>query len=243
MINKHSGFTLLEVLLAVSITAMIGIGASQLLSSTIETKNVTEARAAQLKDIQRMDLWVKRDFIQTAGRVVLDANGLDKPAIYTEGDFLIELSHSGLAPLRSYGNANTSKHSKRSNIQRVAYAVRSKRSEYCKDALLLTDDEEGDCFVRILWPVLDITSDTEPTVQLLLEDVESVRFFYKGQLLDLANPSNTVVVNQWQEEWPGPYLTGAMIADLVQVKVAITTKQLGQVERIYEVPRYAFFSQ
>lgn len=243
MINKQSGFTLLEVLLAVSITAMIGIGASQLLSSTIETKNATEIRAAQLKDLQRVDLWVKRDFIQTAGRVTLDANGIDKPAVYTDGDFLIEFSHSGLAPLRSYGNTNTDKHAKRSNIQRVAYAVRSKRSDYCKDALLLTDNEEGNCFIRILWPVLDFTSDTEPTIQLLLEDVETVRFFYKGQLLDLANPSNTVVVNQWQEEWPGPYLTGSMVADLVQVKIEITTKQLGQVERIYEVPRYAFFDQ
>ena len=232
--TKQHGFTLLEVLLAVSITAMIGIGASQLLSSTVSTKNATDIRAQQLRNIQRMDFWLKRDLWQIAGRVTKDIYGNDAPIITTEEDYDIEFTHSGLAAL-PFGDI------KRSNLQRVAYAVRSHESDYCKDAVKgLDESEQGQCLVRIFWPVLDLAPNSEPIVQVVLDQIEEVRFFFRGQLIDQQNPINSVIIKDWQEQWPSPYMTNNLLADLAQIKVEITTKQLGQIERWYEVPRYAY---
>ncbi|MFY0699176.1 MAG: type II secretion system minor pseudopilin GspJ [Bermanella sp.] len=232
--TKQHGFTLLEVLLAVSITAMIGIGASQLLSSTVSTKNATDIRAKQLRNIQRMDFWLKRDLWQIAGRVTKDIYGNDAPIITTEEDYDIEFTHSGLAAL-PFGDI------KRSNLQRVAYAVRSHESDYCKDAVKGQDEsEQGQCLVRIFWPVLDLAPNSEPIVQVVLDQIEEVRFFFRGQLIDQQNPINSVIIKDWQEQWPSPYMTNNLLADLAQIKVEITTKQLGQIERWYEVPRYAY---
>lgn len=234
MINSQRGFTLLEVLLAVSITAIIGIGASQLLSSTVATKNVTDIRAQQLRSIQRMDFWLKRDLWQVAGRKTRDQYGAPSEIITTEEDYDIELTHSGLAAL-PFGDI------KRSNMQRVAYAVRSYNSDYCKDAIKPDDnDNEGQCFVRLFWPVLDLSENSEPITQVILDEIEEVKFYFRGQLIDKANPDNNVVIKDWQDVWPSPYITNNLSGDLAQIKVEITTKQLGKLERWYEVPRYAF---
>lgn len=232
--SRQSGFTLLEVLLAVSITALIGIGASQLLSSTVNTKNITDERAQQLRSIQRMDFWLKRDLWQVAGRETRNIYGDLAPVVTTAEDYAIEFTHSGLAAL-PFGEA------KRSNLQRVAYDVRSHASEYCKDAIKpADDDEQGQCFVRIFWPVLDLASNSEPIVQVILDEIEEVRFYFRGQLIDLDNPEMSIVISDWQEQWPSPYLTDNLLEDLAQIKVEITTKQLGTIERWYEVPRYAY---
>ncbi|MFT5592695.1 MAG: general secretion pathway protein J [Oceanicoccus sp.] len=240
MINqKQSGFTLLEVLMAVSITALIGIGASQLLSSTAETKKVTDIRAEQLKSIQRMDFWLKRDLWQVAGRQTRNQFGDLTSIVTSEEDYAIELTHSGWAA--AFPTKDPASELKRSNLQRVAYAVRNHNSDDCRDAIKQQDDSEsGHCFVRYYWPVLDLSANSEPTTQVLLSDVDEVRFYFRGQLIDQSNPSNTIVINEWQDVWPSPYANNNLLEDLAQIKVNITTKQLGEIERWYEVPRYAF---
>ena len=75
---------------------------------------------------------------------------------------------------------------------------------------------------------------------MVLDQIEEVRFFFRGQLIDQQNPINSVIIKDWQEQWPSPYMTNNLLADLAQIKVEITTKQLGQIERWYEVPRYAY---
>ena len=231
---NQQGFTLLEVLLAVSITALIGIGASQLLSSIANTSSTTNERASQLRTIQRMDLWVRRDLWQLAGRDVLDDFGTPKPALTNDSDFLVEFTHSGLS------NAPFSK-IKRSNLQRVAYAVRGHDSEYCKDAYKDPSTEDGQCFVRLFWSVLDLATDSpEPIVQVLLDNINEAAIFFRGQTIDPVNPENTIRSDDWQDAWPSPYRSPGMIPDLVQIKLVYSVDKLGEIERLYEVPRFAF---
>ncbi len=233
--NKQQGFTLLEVLLAVSITALIGIGASQLLSRISNTSVMTEQRSNQLRNIQRMDLWLKRDLWQLTGRKTLDEFGNPKDALTSQGEFLVEFTHSGQGMI-PFGDK------KRSNLQRVAYAVRSHNSEYCEDAIKpINDEETGSCFIRLFWPVLDLAPDSKPPiVQVLLDEVESVEFQFRGQTLDLSNPNNSIRNNEWQDTWPSVYKTAEMVDDLVQIKMRYEIKMLGQLERIYEIPRHAY---
>jgi len=236
MMNKYSsqkGFTLLEVLLAVSITAGIGIGATQLLSSIMGTSQATEQRFLQLRYLQRMDLLLRRDFWQASGRAIKDEYGNIKQALTTDSNYLVEFTRSGQG-LRK--NIN------RSNLQRVAYAVRSHDSEFCNDAIKdPAATESSNCFIRFFWPVLDLAPDSEaPIVQVLLDEVDEVAFAFRGQAIDFDNPDNTIRNDDWQEEWPSPFVTPGMTLDLVQVKVTYTVKKLGEIERIYEVPRHAF---
>jgi len=236
MMYKQNGFTLLEVLLAVSITALIGIGASQLLSSTIATKQSTEARSSLLNIIQKADVWLKRDMLQIAPRKTRDQYGDLTREVQTEGDYLVELSHSGQA-IHDFVD------SPRSNLQRVAYLVASHESDYCERAIkprVATEEGNDRCFVRLFWRALDKSGNDEPVVQVLIDGVKEVRFQFRGQMLDLENPNNSIRSDDWQEEWPSPYAAPEMIADLAQVKVIISTAQYGDIERIYEVPRYAF---
>ncbi len=188
--SSQKGFTLLEVLLAVSITAGIGIGATQLLSSIMGTSQATEQRFLQLRYIQRMDLLMRRDFWQASGRAIKDEYGNIKEALTTDSNYLVEFTRSGQG-LRKDKN--------RSNL------------------------------------------DSElPIVQVLLDEVDEVSFSFRGQAIDFNTPENTIRNDEWQEEWPSPFVTPDMTLDLVQVKVTYTVKQMGEIERIYEVPRHAF---
>lgn len=244
---RQKGFTLLEVLLAVAITALIGIGASQLLSSISNTSLATNERAMQLRTIQRMDLWVKRDLWQVAGRSVLDENGDKRQPITNDSDFLLEFTHSGQS-ITTLGYIDGSEENlpKRSNLQRVAYAVRSHDSEYCKDADKKVDEEGeyGNCLVRLFWPVLDLAPSSEgPVVQVLIDNIIEANVFFAGQALDLNDSNNNIVTQGWEENWPSPFMSPDMISDLAKIKLVYSVEKLGEIERIYEVPRYAFIRE
>jgi general secretion pathway protein J len=236
--NSQQGFTLLEVLIAITITAIIGVGASQLLISGADTKQSLEVRSMEIKNLQRMDLFMRKDFSQIAGRQANDIYGDLSLAVTSEGDNLIEFSYSGV-PTEPF---NPDK--KQSNILRAGYAVRPLDHEYCEDAQSINSGQpaadNSNCFVRIFWPVLDITSNTQPVIQVLLDDMQEASFQFRGLLLDLVDDQNSIRSNDWQDDWPPVSMAQNMVADLVQIKFKLTTKSYGDIERIFEVPRYAF---
>lgn len=233
--NRQKGFTLLEVLIAVTITAMIGIGASQLLSSVANTKQTTEVRSSYLTYLQRMDTFLRKDLQQIAGRQVRDVYGQLAPAITSNGDYLVEFTHSGIS-------IDLVEEIKASNLQRTAYAVRGHSHDFCKDALKPIDSN-GNCFVRLFWSALDQTGESEPFVQIILDDINEAQVFFRGQIIDPNDPNNSQRSDEWQESWPSPFMTEGMIADLVQIKMTFDLDKLGKIDRIYEVPRYAFLDQ
>lgn len=233
--HSQKGFTLLEVLLAVGITALIGVGASQLLSITANTKNELSARSDNLRALQRVDLLVSRDLMQIIGRETKDEYGALQPAVITTDDWLIQFTRSGLGlPISMSKPPQTIK---RSSLQRVAYAIKDHSDPYCQDAI--DNLKEGRCFVRLFWPVLDFSSDTQPFIQVLLDDIDDVQFLFTGQVLDPSDPSNNTIIEN-EPTWPPSLLAQGMIADLVQIKVRYTNQSIGEFDRIYEVPRYAF---
>ena len=231
--NQH-GFTLLEVLIAVTITALIGVGASQLLSNISDIKTSTEVRSTSLRYLQRMDTFIRKDLWQITGREIKDSYGQYQLSAKTDGDYLFEFSRSGSA-FQLLNKSGVS------NLQRVAYGSFSHTSEFCDDAIKpLEESEYNNCLVRFFWPVLDRTSDTEPLAQVLLDQVRNVEIKFRGQLINTNNPAETVRSNDWLDEWPGEYLESGVVPDLVQVKLQLEDRYLGRFERVYEVPRFAF---
>ncbi len=147
---RARGFTLLEVLVSMSIFAVIGLGANQMLRTVIQAHKGTQQQIQSLSAYTKAFSVMDRDFSQLIPRPIKDQYGDMSPALVLGSDpYVIEFSRTGWNnPLKL----------KRSNIQRVAYQ--------------LTDEKE---LKRIFWLVLDRAEDSEPIQQTLLTGVEDFR--------------------------------------------------------------------
>ena len=141
---RRFGFTLIEMLVALAVFAVIGLMSNQLLMQIIDMGELTEARSGRFVEAQRAIEIIRRDVQQLAHRGVRDELGDSQPGF--------EINEFGLLQFTRRGWANPLGHS-RSGLQRVAYA-----------------SVEGALF-RLYWPVLDRGPDSLPIRQLLLNDV------------------------------------------------------------------------
>ena len=147
-LNAH-GFTLLEVLVALSIFAIIGLGSHQLLSTVIRAKDATENSTKELVELQRAMMLLERDLTQIIDRPIRGAYGDPLPSLMVAtGDYDIEFSRGGWRNPRQFN---------RSDIQRVAWLLNQ------------------DVLERHYWHVLDRAEDSEPQVQKVIEGVRDFR--------------------------------------------------------------------
>ncbi len=152
---RAQAFTLLEMLVALAVFAVIGVMASQILASMVDLATATKTRSEQFADLQRAIFIVGRDVEQLAQRTVRDEEGETLDAVLVGDGLLLELTRHGWQnPVDAA----------RSEVQRVAYA--------------LNDDE----LVRLYWPVLDRAPDTVPVAQRLLQDVRDAEFIVHDDL-------------------------------------------------------------
>lgn len=141
------GFTLIEMLVALAVFAIIGLMSNQLLMQVIDIGELTEKRGARLVETQRAMEIIRRDIQQLAHRGVRDELGDSQPGF--------EINELGLLQFTRRGWANPLEHN-RSELQRVAYAM--------LDGTL----------VRLYWPVLDRATDSLPIRQFLLDDISEM---------------------------------------------------------------------
>lgn len=150
VLQKNRGFTLIEVLVAFMIFAIIGLISSQLMSQTISANENLTARGERLGDIHRAMQIMQRDLLQLTNRPVRDRYGDSLQPLIIGSDGAIEFSRVGWRnPLQL----------PRAEVQRVGYLVQDEK------------------LLRGYWPVLDRAQDTEPAYQTLLENVERVEFY------------------------------------------------------------------
>lgn len=149
--RKHSqGFTLLELLVAVVIFAIMATMAYSSLGIALSHRQQAEVQADRLAELQKVFTIMGRDIEQAVNRPVRDNYGSEEEPLRggSYGSSLLELSRSGLTnPMKL----------KRSSLQRVGYML-----------------SEGK-LVRLSWFVLDRSVDTEAYESVLLEDVESIQ--------------------------------------------------------------------
>lgn len=154
--TRHDGFTLIEVLIAIFITALIGLGSWQILNDSIRINERTSERLEELAELQRFMLFVSRDMQQLVHRSIRDEYGDLEPALNSRNDFY-KLAFSKLGwrnPLQD----------PRSEVQRVAYEL----------------DQEN-TVVRHYWLVLDRSQDSSPRTQKLLTNVEDLEFSFLNE--------------------------------------------------------------
>lgn len=167
MRSYERGFTLIEVLVAISIFAIISLASTQLLRSVITTQSIVNISNESINDVSRALNIISRDISQVVPRNIRDEYGdLSNALVIGSGEYILELSRTGWN--------NPALHT-RSELQRVAYGL--------SDGLLY----------RYFWLVLDRAEDSEPRLQKLLKGVESfsVRAItLEGESIDIWPISN-----------------------------------------------------
>ncbi|MFT4711949.1 MAG: general secretion pathway protein J [Candidatus Azotimanducaceae bacterium] len=162
IILPQAGFTLLEVMVAFLIFAIVGLGAHQFLRNMINTRDVTHERNTVISSTSRAFTLMQRDFSHLVDRQVRSEYGESMPPLLVgNGDYSVEFSRSGW---------NNPARLARSNLQRVAYA--------------LNDDGE---LQRHFWLVMDRAEDSEPITQTLIADIEDFRINVMGRNGDFTD--------------------------------------------------------
>ena len=152
--GSASGFTLIEVLVALAVFGILAIVSYLTLGQTLSNADLLGSSMDRLQSVQRAIRFLDNDLMQAAPRPVRDLLGESyEPAVRTSlgAEYALELTHGGW---------NNPAGLPRSTLQRSAYRI-----------------EDGD-LIRYHWNVLDRTLGNEPVAILLLEDVDSLVFRY-----------------------------------------------------------------
>ncbi|GHG03928.1 type II secretion system protein J [Thalassotalea marina] len=154
-----SGFTLIEVLLATAIFAVISLASFSVLDGVIKTKDGVESKQAQLNEIQRAWLIIERDLLQIAWRSMrVEGESPSTNYLYASQDSYDD-SDQWLSFVRA-GWSNPNLVLPRSDLQAVAYRIK----------------EEN--FQRLHFNFVDAVVGEEPKIRELIKGVEQMQVQY-----------------------------------------------------------------
>ena len=208
-----TGFTLIEVLIAMAITAMISVVAYTGLSSAISGAESLRSAGARAQDINQTWALLSRDLRQVVNRPVVDEFGQVVPALMGG-----EIAREPLTLTRA--GWHNSSDAPRSALQRVRWWL---------------EDEQ---LWRGYFPVLDRTAGTEPVETAILEGVERFELKFLASLSAVESDRNDVIDRRnWQESWVADLSqTGLMPPPPAAVEVLMVVKGLGELRRTYVLP-------
>ncbi|SMY38007.1 type II secretion system minor pseudopilin GspJ [Photobacterium andalusiense] len=202
--RQQQGFTLLEVLVAIAVFAMLSLSANQVITNVMRSDAQSKDHNQRLQAIQRTMIMMDNDFRQIVARKFrVDA---EKPTdkILQASEYLLDSSSEGITFVRG-GWQNPQSMFPRGDITRVGYRI-------------IDDNLE-----RVWFRYPDTVVGAKPLVRVLLTGVSDLKFeFYYDK--------------QWHKKWNKADSLPAGI------KVIMTLKKLGKIERIYLLPTSALLT-
>ncbi|MDH5573056.1 MAG: type II secretion system minor pseudopilin GspJ [Gammaproteobacteria bacterium] len=156
-LSRLSGFTLLELLVALSIFALISVMAYSGLNSVLKSRLILEKNMDRLSQIQKTMLFMTRDISHLINRDIRDEYGDNKKSL--DGSNLNAGLNGPLIELTRTGYPNPLGIN-RSNLQRVAYRI------------------EDNILYRQIWLSIDRAPDSQPYRSALCDKVKSLQFRY-----------------------------------------------------------------
>ena len=195
------GFTLIEILIAMAIFTLIGLASTGLLTTVIDSNDISEERFAKLQLLQRAMITIERDLQQAVPRATR-VNG-EKQDVVMAGGETDDSDDDGIGFVRG-GWHNPQLMLPRSTLQFVAYRLQENKLE------------------RLYSNYVDNVIGYEPKVRVLLEDVESLK-------IEFLATSNNSSLNEdedlsWSENYKGTALPRAVAIEFV-------SKDFGKIRR------------
>jgi general secretion pathway protein J len=182
------GFTLLEILIAMAIFTLIGLASTSVLTSVIDSDELSTERFEKLEGLQRAMLTLERDILQATPRAVR-INGEINPQVMVGGADLFESEADGLGFVHG-GWHNPQFMLPRSTLQAVGYRL-----------------QEGQ-LQRLYGNYLDNVIGYEPKIRILLKDVEDFRVYF------LAADEEETREGAWQESYAESVLPRAVAIEI-----------------------------
>ncbi|MBT4522897.1 MAG: type II secretion system minor pseudopilin GspJ [Halieaceae bacterium] len=213
-VKRISGFTLIEVLIALAITATVATIAYASLSTVISGVEGTQRVAERTYEVNRAWMIISRDIRQFVNRPIRDEFGDQESAIQggNAARFMLSFTRAG------WHNPNN--HA-RSTMQRVNYLV----------------DEE--VLWRETYPVLDRAGTTEGQRTKLLSGVDTIglRFLDSLGAVEMNRDGNNIDTRNWKENWVADASAqGANLAPPVALEIRLQLMDWGEMRRLYEIP-------
>lgn len=145
--QRATGFTLLELLVSISIFSVLGLGAYQMLQTVVDSHERVRSGVDTYTQMNLALNTIQRDFNQFSPRPIRDEYGEPlAPMVFENPDYIIEFTRGGWR--NPAGRP-------RSRLQRVAYRL----------------DYDNETLIRDFWEVLDRAEDSEPRSQILMTGV------------------------------------------------------------------------
>ena len=213
-LRRSSGFTLIEILVVLTLVSIISVGSFALLDSFNATDRALETRAEELRRFSMAMYRMDDDLRQLTVRPVKNAYTGYEPALRGDADEL-EFTRLGAANLTG---------EPRGELQRLSYSVgfaqRDSAGEPGGDEVLL---------LRSRWRVLDRAPDSEAVVEPLLQGVDGLSLRYYDPQAET-----------WISQWPpvsSQMNTGIPDVSLpAAIEVILLTRNSGELRRVFPLP-------
>ena len=161
--NKQHGFTLIEVIIALTIFALLAVIATSGLFNILAIHKKLTAQDSNLQQFTTGITLVRQDFRNFIDRPVLDTYG-DSSLAFSGQTQQISFTRSSLINAAIMG---------KSGLQRIQYII------------------QGNNLVRRTWPVLDQAIATQPNQQILIAGLSAFKFQFLDQHGELKDTSPT----------------------------------------------------
>lgn len=167
MLRNKKGFTLLEVLIAIAIFAILSLAAYEVLHGVLRSSEISKQHSESLTELQRAMMIIEQDFSQITYRISRDENVEEEELkALSVGASMFDSEDQGIEFIR-LGWSNPFDLLPRSELLRVRYRLKEGQLQ------------------RLYFLYPDIQAGEEPQMQVLLNDIEKLSFrFWDGDWKD-----------------------------------------------------------
>lgn len=192
------GFTFIEMLLATAIFALIGMASVAVLDSVTRSDTASQQAMQRLQRLQQAMMLLDRDIWQIVPRHIRVSGEAPIKTILAGSQNWLESDDDGIS-FSHAGWTNPGMILPRSEVQLVGYRLKENNLE------------------RMFYLYPDAVTGTEPQVQVLLQDIGSLKFKYMD------------AEGVWQDSWNQAILPKAL-------KIQLSQPGTGEIERIFAMP-------
>ncbi|MEH6585415.1 MAG: type II secretion system minor pseudopilin GspJ [Halioglobus sp.] len=211
----HSrGFTLVEVLIALAITAFVAAIAFTSFTTVLNGVESSQATAERVYQVNRAWMMISRDLEQFVARPIRDEFGELEPAMQGGMAARFPLSFTRGGWHNPVGHP-------RSELQRVSYRL--------EDEILWRDS----------YPVLDRSGETLVQEVALLEGVEELQLLFLDgtENVNTVGSTSELETRNWPESWVlDTSQPGSVLNPPLAVELRLQLSDWGEMRRIYALP-------